>query len=84
MALRDRLGNRVVGAQINILVSLDVIPERGIERVEDALRSAGMRIEAKFPIAGTIAGIAAAKDLPRIRQIEGVVSVEEEPTFTAS
>lgn len=68
---------------INILVSVNEQRREELNSVARELESAGMKVAEIFPISGVISGAAAGGDLAKLRSVQGVSSVEEEPTFEA-
>lgn len=69
---------------VNILVSVDDLHVGQLNEVAGELRSAGMNVAETFPLSGTIAGEAPMNELHKLRQVDGVASVDEEPEFHAS
>ena len=45
------------------------------------LQAAGLSVADRYPMSGIIAGDVAVADLARVRAVEGIAAVEEEPTF---
>ena len=74
---------RAASADVSILVSVEDKHRDQLESVVKQLRSAGMSVADVFPLSCTVAGQAASSDLGKLRQVEGVQAVEEEPTFRA-
>lgn len=69
---------------MNILVTVDDAHRDELEQIARKLKSAGMDVADIFSLGGVIAGEAAPADLPKIRSLAGVETVEEEPSFHAS
>lgn len=70
--------------RINVLVTVDDDHIEGLDAVTQDLEAAGMRVGEVFPVSGTIAGVVASHDVPKLRTVDGVTSVDEEPVFRAS
>lgn len=68
---------------VNIMVSVDEQHREELNSVARRLESVGMTVAEVFPISGVIAGAAASGDLTKLRSVQGVASVEEEPAFDA-
>jgi hypothetical protein len=71
------------GPPINILVSVDEQYRKELNNITQELKSAGMTVAEVFSGSGVIAGAAAGGVLGKLRSVQGVASVEEEPTFEA-
>lgn len=68
---------------INILVSVDEQYRKELNNITQELKSAGMTVAEVFSGSGVIAGAASGDALGKLRSVQGVASVEEEPTFEA-
>lgn len=68
---------------VNILVTVDEQHREELHNVARELESAGMTVAEVFSGSGVIAGAAAGGDLGKLQSVQGVASVEEEPTFEA-
>ena len=68
---------------LNVLVTVEDQHRDEMEILARRLKSAGMDIAEMFPLGGVIAGAIASSDLGKIRAVEGIASVEEEPQFRA-
>lgn len=66
---------------VNILVTVDEQHREKLNNVARELESAGMTVAEVYSVSGVIAGAAAGGDLGKLQSIQGVASVEEEPTF---
>jgi hypothetical protein len=69
---------------VGVLVTLDDDHRNQLSEMAKRLESAGLHVAETFPLGGVIAGEAAQGDLAKLRAIEGIASVEEEPSFTQS
>jgi hypothetical protein len=67
----------------NVLVNVDRARRDQIEEIAAKLRSAGMKVAEVFPLACTIAGEVSTETLAEVKAVDGVSSVEDEPTFRA-
>lgn len=68
---------------VNVLVTVDERHRDKLDAVADRLASAGMNIAEKFRLGGVIAGEVPRGKIDRLRSIEEVSAVEEEPVFKA-
>lgn len=68
---------------MNVLVSVDSRHRNKIKSVAESLESAGMTVVDLFETTGIIAGDVASADFSKLREVEGVASVEEDQTFHA-
>lgn len=66
---------------VNILVTVDDQHREKLNNVAQDLESAGMTVAEVYSISGVIAGAAPGGDLGKLQSIQGVASIEEEPTF---
>ena len=66
---------------MNVLVCVDKSHQDKLKSVTRKLESAGMTIVDVFQISGTIAGEVASDDFSKLRNVEGVASVEEDQIF---
>jgi uncharacterized protein (DUF302 family) len=66
---------------ISVLVNVHDSHRDKLKTIAQKLRSAGMKVADVFPLAGTIAGEIASADFSKLRDVEGVASVEEDTTF---
>lgn len=66
----------------NVLVNVDKSHRGQLQNITQELESAGMKVEEVFSIGGTIAGKVSDNDLNKLHEVEGVSSVEDEPTFS--
>jgi hypothetical protein len=69
---------------VGVLVTVDDDHRDRLGEMAERLQSAGLNVAETFPLGGVIAGEAAPRDLAKLRAIEGIASVEEEPSFTQS
>jgi hypothetical protein len=70
-------------ATLNVMVTLDERHRDRLDAVAVQLESAGLNVADKFSLGGVIVGKVAVADLARLRAVEGIKTVEEEPTFHA-
>ena len=70
-------------ATLNVLVTLDERHRDQLDAVAGQLELAGMNVSDKFALGGVIAGEVAAANLAKVRAVEGIKKVEEEPIFHA-
>ena len=68
----------------DVLVTVEDHYREMLPEVSRRLQSAGLTEEARFELSGVIAGKAARGDLAKLREVEGVAAVEQEPTFRAT
>ena len=73
----------VAGSTVNVLVTVDEQHRDELKSVARRLKRAGMTVADLFPLGGVIAGEVASANLGKLHRIEGIVSVEEEPRFSA-
>ena len=66
---------------IDVLVTVEDRYRDTLTEVSRRLQSAGLTVEDLFELSGVIAGKAAREDLAKLKGIEGVAAVEQEPTF---
>lgn len=67
-----------------VLVTVDRTHRGMLPEVSRRLKSAGLTEEARYEISGVIAGRAALSNLSKLKEVEGVAAVEQEPTFRAT
>jgi hypothetical protein len=67
-----------------VLVTVADAYRESLPEVSRRLKSAGLTEESLFEISGVIAGKAARTDLSKLRDVEGVAAVEQDPTFGAN
>lgn len=65
----------------HVLVTVDDDHRGHLDAFARELRSAGLCVVDCFPMSGVIAGSVAPTDLEKLRTIEGVAAVEEEPVY---
>ncbi|MDT5243948.1 MAG: hypothetical protein QOD36_1324 [Mycobacterium sp.] len=68
----------------DVLVTVDKAYRDMLPEVSRRLQTAGLTEEALYEISGVIAGKASPEDLSKLREVEGVAAVEQEPTFRAT
>lgn len=68
----------------DVLVTVDSAHRGMLPEVSRRLKTAGLTEEARYEISGVIAGKASPQDLSKLRDVEGVAAVEQEPTFRAT
>jgi len=68
----------------DVLVTVEDDYKDALPEVSRRLRSAGLTDEDVFEFSGVIAGRVAPEDLNKLRAVEGVAAVEQEPTFRAT
>jgi hypothetical protein len=62
--------------RLNVLVSFDPTHPGGVERIAEALRSAGLEIDDVLGELGTITGKCADEAVPALSRVPGVTNVE--------
>ena len=70
-------------SNMNVLVCVDKSHRSKIKGIAKRLESAGMTVADLFETTGIISGEVASKDFSKLREVEGVTSVEEDQTFQA-
>ena len=70
-------------SNVNVLVCVDRHHRNKIKSIAKSLESAGMTDADLFETTGIIAGEVASADFRKLREVEGVTSVEEDQTFRA-
>lgn len=74
---------KTLAKPINVLVTVDDQHRDDVEALARRCKLAGMNVAEVFPLGGVIAGEIASAALGKLRAVEGIVSVEEEPQFKA-
>lgn len=69
---------------MSVLVTVEDAYRAQLPEVSRRLKEAGLTEEARYEISGVIAGTAAVGDLTKLKDVEGVAAVEQEPTFGAT
>lgn len=75
MTTHKRAGN------VNVLVTIDEAHRGKLAAVAADLEQAGMTVGETFELGGVIAGKVPTRMVGKLRSLEGVQSVEEEPIF---
>lgn len=65
----------------HVLVTVAAEHRGDLDTVALHLQAAGLSVADRYPMSGIIAGDVAVADLARVRAVEGIAAVEEEPTF---
>jgi hypothetical protein len=66
------------GPRTPVIVTVTDAMLTKIQNVADKLAAKGMKVERVMPMTGVIAGSSASAKMPALRDVEGVMSVEEE------
>lgn len=66
-----------------VLVTVQEGNRPDLDIIARKLEAAGMSVAERFPLGGVIAGEVSWGDLPKVRDVQGVETVEEEPVFQA-
>ena len=70
-------------SNMNVLVCVGKSHRSKIKGIAKRLESVGMTVADLFETTGIIAGEVASADFSKLREVEGVTSVEEDQTFQA-
>ena len=68
---------------MNVMVTVDENHRDRLDAVAERLKSAGLNVAEKFTLGGIIVGEVASADLAKLRAVEGIKAVEQEPTYHA-
>jgi hypothetical protein len=68
-------------AEIDVIVSVDEGRLNDFSKIVKAMRSAGLKVDEEMAAVGVVAGSVESKALPKLRQVDGVVQVEQSRSY---
>lgn len=82
MVPRSMIHPEASAMDTNILVSVAKLPERDLAKVSADLKQAGMNVVDVLKLTRVVTGSADQANIPKLRKVPGVTSVELDVEFT--